>query len=57
MLGFSTKEVLLWLGGMLVAAAITILGAIWVVDALVDPRDTNDPLAKAGGLKAGSPKR
>jgi uncharacterized membrane protein YqiK len=49
---YSAKEILLWIGSMLVAAAIVILGAIWAVDALVAPRDLNDPLERQGGLKA-----
>jgi hypothetical protein len=40
MLGdYSIKELLVWLGGMLVAGAFTILGAFYVVDNFVAPRD------------------
>jgi hypothetical protein len=52
--GYSVKEVLLWVGGMAVAAVITILAVIWATDTL-DPRDPADPLTKAGGLEADTP--
>jgi hypothetical protein len=53
MLGeYSIKELLIWIGGMLVAAAILILGVIYAVDSLIAPPNLEDPLTKQGGLKA-----
>ena len=50
--GYSIKEILTWLGGMLLAAALVILGVIFAVDRLVDPPNLEDPLTRQGGLKA-----
>ena len=50
MFGESTKEVLLWIAGLLVATAITILGAFYVVDHFLAPHDPTDPLTSKGGL-------
>jgi hypothetical protein len=47
--GYSVKEVLLWIGGMAVAAVITVLFVVWAADTL-DPRDPIDPPTKEGGL-------
>jgi hypothetical protein len=46
---FSTKELLLWIAGLLVAAAIDIVGAIYVNNILA-PHDASDPLTNQGGL-------
>jgi hypothetical protein len=50
MFGESGKELALWIGGMLVAAGIAVWGAFYVVNNYIAPRDTTDPLSKAGGL-------
>ena len=50
MFGESTKEVLLWIVGLLIAAAITIWGALYVVDHFIAPHDATDPLTSKGGL-------
>lgn len=50
MVGDSAKEIMLWIGGLLVAGAITILGAIWAVDSYLAFHDPNDPLTEQGGL-------
>jgi hypothetical protein len=50
--GSSIKEMLAWIGGMLLAAALVILGVIFAVDRLVDPPNLEDPLTRQGGLKA-----
>lgn len=50
--GSSIKEMLAWIGGMLLAAALVILGVIFAVDRLVDPPNRDDPLTRAGGLNA-----
>jgi hypothetical protein len=39
-----------WLIGMLVAAGLTILGAIYLVNNVLAPRDATDPLKTNGGL-------
>ena len=49
---YSIKEILAWIGGMLLAAALVILGVIFAVDRLVDPPNLYDPLTKQGGLNA-----
>lgn len=41
---------MLWIAGILLAAAITIFGAIWAVDAYLASYDPSDPLAEQGGL-------
>ena len=51
MFGGSTKETLLWIGGMLVAAALTIFGVLFAVDNLLAVHDPTDPLERQGGLK------
>ena len=50
--GSSIREMLTWIGGMLLAAALVILGVIFAVDRLVDPPNLEDPLTRQGGLKA-----
>jgi hypothetical protein len=53
MLGdYSIKEILVWIGGMLVAAALIILGVIYAVDTLIAPPNPADPLSKQRGLNA-----
>jgi len=51
MFGFSIKGMLAWIGGLLVASVLTILGAIYVVDHYIHPPNMDDPLARQGGLK------
>jgi hypothetical protein len=46
----STKELLMWIAGMLVAAGITILAVIYLVDHFIAPHDSSDPLTIKGGL-------
>jgi hypothetical protein len=50
MFGESTKAVLLWITGLLVATAITMWGAFYVVDNFIAPHDPTDPLTSKGGL-------
>jgi hypothetical protein len=40
-----------WLIGMLVAAGLTILAVLYVVDVFIHPADPTDPLTRQGGLK------
>jgi hypothetical protein len=47
---FSTKELLLWIAGLLVTAVIVIVGAIYVVNNILAPHDASDPLTNQGGL-------
>jgi hypothetical protein len=49
--GDSTKEMAVWLIGMLVAAGLTILAVLYVVDVFIHPPDPTDPLTRQGGLK------
>jgi hypothetical protein len=42
--------VLLWITGLLVATAITMWGAFYVVDNFIAPHDPTDPLTSKGGL-------
>jgi hypothetical protein len=51
MFGDSIKETTLWIIGMLVAAAITIWGAFYVVNNFIAPHDPTDPLTVKRGLK------
>ena len=44
MFGDSRKETALWTIGMLVAAGIPILGALYVVNTFIAPHDPTDPL-------------
>lgn len=48
---FSTKELLLWIAGLLVAAGIVIVGAIYAVNNFIAPHDPSDPLTNQGGLE------
>lgn len=43
----STKELLMWIAGMLVAAGIPILAVIYLVDHFIAPHDSSDPLTRA----------
>jgi hypothetical protein len=49
--GDSIKETVLWIVGMLVAAGITIFGALYVVNNFIASHDPTDPLTVKGGLK------
>jgi hypothetical protein len=40
----------MWIAGMLVAAGITILAVIYLVDHFIAPHDSSDPLIIKGGL-------
>ena len=51
MFGDSIKETALWIVGMLVAAGITILAALYEVNNFIAPHDQSDPLTVKGGLK------
>jgi hypothetical protein len=46
----STKELLMWIAGMLAAAGIAILAVLYVVDHFIAPHDPTDPLTVNGGL-------
>ena len=48
---YSIREMLLWIGGMVVAATIIILAVIYVTDNFLIPHDPTDPLTIRGGLK------
>jgi hypothetical protein len=50
---YPAREILMWIGGMLVAAAIAIFGVIHLVDACVDFHDPDDAPAVQGDLKSG----
>jgi signal transduction histidine kinase len=52
----STKELLLWIGGMVTVAVIVVLALTIAVD-FSDPRDPDDPLLKQGGVKAVTQKK
>jgi hypothetical protein len=42
--GYSAKELLMWIGGTLVAVMIVIFGVIMVVDTYLAFRDPSDPI-------------
>jgi hypothetical protein len=46
----STKELAMWITGMLVVAGIMILALLYVVDHFIAPHDPTDPLTIKGGL-------
>jgi hypothetical protein len=50
---YPAREILMWIGGTLVAAALAIFGVIYLVDACVDFHDPDDGLAIEGGLRSG----
>jgi hypothetical protein len=50
MFDFTKREIVLIVGGMLIAAALMAVGTVYVIDTLVIG-ERDDPLAKAGGLK------
>jgi len=45
----SIRELLMWIGGMLVAAVVTVLGLFYWIDN-VAMHDTDDPFERQGGL-------
>jgi hypothetical protein len=47
--GFTVKELLRWIGGILVAAAIVIFGAIWATDAFLEGSASDEPKAEMSG--------
>jgi hypothetical protein len=47
----STKELAMWITGMLVIAGIMILALLYVVDHFIAPHDPTDPLTIKGGLE------
>jgi hypothetical protein len=47
------REILMWIGGMLVAAAIAIFGVICLVDAYLAVHDPADALSIQRDLKSG----
>lgn len=47
---YSAKEIMSWVGGMLIAVAIVIFGVIMVVDTYLAFRDPSDPQERQGGL-------
>jgi hypothetical protein len=47
---FSVGEIAIICGGILVAAALVVL-LTWYLLGVFFPRDMNDPLVRAGGLK------
>jgi hypothetical protein len=48
---YSIKEILAWIGGMVLAAVIVIFGVMYAVQ-FIAPPNPDDPLTRAGGLKA-----
>jgi len=48
--GFSKREILVILGGLLVIAVLGVCGGVYLAKTLVGDR-SNDPLERAGGLK------
>jgi hypothetical protein len=47
---YSAKEILMWIGGMVVAAMIVIFGVIMVVDMYLAFQDPSDPMEQRRGL-------
>ena len=47
---YSAKEILMWIGGTLVAVMIVIFGVILVVDTYLAFRDPSDPPEQQRGL-------
>jgi hypothetical protein len=54
---YPAREILMWIGGMLVAAAIAIFGVTCLVDAYLAFHDPADPLAIQRDLKSGQDSR
>jgi hypothetical protein len=50
---YPAREILMWIGGMLVAAAIAIFGVTYLVDAYLAFHDPADALAIQRDLKSG----
>jgi hypothetical protein len=50
---YPAREILMWIGGMLVAAAIAIFGVICLVDAYLAVHDPADALSIQRDLKSG----
>ena len=48
--GYSAKEILMWIGGTLVAAMIVVFCVIMVVDMYLPFRDPSDPLERHRAL-------
>lgn len=48
---YSIKEILLWIGGTLVAAMIVMFGVIMVVDTYLAFQDPSDLMERQGGLR------
>ena len=47
---YSAREILMWIGGVLVAVVIVIFGVIMVVDTYLAFRDPSDPLEQQRAL-------
>jgi hypothetical protein len=50
---YPAREILMWIGGMLVAAAVAIFGVICLVDAYLAVHDPADALSIQRDLKSG----
>jgi hypothetical protein len=50
---YPAREILMWIGGMLMAAAIAIFGVIFLVDAYLAVHDPADALVIQRDLKSG----
>lgn len=50
---YPAREILTWIGGMLIAAAIAIFGVIYAVDAYLAFHKSADTLEIKGDLKSG----
>jgi hypothetical protein len=48
---FSARQLLIWVGGIMVAGVLAIFGVFYLVNHLVAAPDLRAPLAKQGGLK------
>lgn len=50
---YPAREILMWIGGMLIAAAIAIFGVIYAVDAYLALHEPADTFEIKGDLKSG----
>jgi hypothetical protein len=53
MFGDSTKEMLFWIAGTLLAGLLTMYGVRFLADNYIYPPNPVDPLTKQGGLQVG----
>jgi hypothetical protein len=53
MFGFTKREVLIFLAGLLLTIVLTVFGTFYVIKHYVLLHDPTDPLVKQGGLTPG----